>query len=127
VTKPKEDDIFDATAKLRDEKAAEQMDVRIFQEFSNAFDTLTQQRHEAGAEEYGHLTFIGNDVIRMMAEELADTANYCRYQFIKLMMLQELLEDELSAKGLDGEVKLGGQKAAFQGFKGVGEVGWQRP
>lgn len=62
-----------------------------------AFETLCTIRDIRGAEEYGETSFAQNDVIRMMAEELADTANYCRYQFIKLMKLQE----QLSEMGLD--------------------------
>jgi len=87
-------------------------------QFSEAFDNLTQARHEMGAQEYGVMTFIGNDVIRMMAEELADTSNYCRMQFIKLMILQELLEESLEATTEDN-IQMGAQA-----FKGVGEVGW---
>lgn len=90
-------------------------------EWSGAFDKLTQERHEAGAKEYGVVTFLENDIIRMMAEELADTANYCRMQFIKLMLLQTHLEtkitDDLADK--EGNIKLG-----VTSFKGVGETGW---
>jgi hypothetical protein len=61
---------------------------------SEGFETLCAIRHAKGAKEYGELTFADNDIIRMMAEELADTANYCRYQFIKLMKLQEMLHEQ---------------------------------
>ena len=89
---------------------------------SEAFDKLTQERHEAGAKEYGTFTFLGNDVVRMMAEELADTANYCRMQFIKLMMLNDaFLADPRLEKLADGaeEVTIG-----IKAFKGTGETGW---
>lgn len=90
-------------------------------EYSVAFDILCQERHEEGAREYGAFTFIGNDVIRMMMEELADTANYCRMQFIKLMMLQHILEAQRASLGdvTEGDITIG-----LGSFKGVGETGW---
>src|SRR5438045_950381 len=63
---------------------------------ADEFDALAERRHEDGAKEYGAITFLGNDVVRMMIEELADTTNYCRMQAIKLLILQEQLEQELS-------------------------------
>lgn len=95
---------------------------KVIIEWSEAFDKLTVERHEAGAKEYGVITFLGNDVIRMMAEELADTANYCRMQFIKLMMLSQMLEADPKLSALandDGDITIG-----IQAFKGAGEVGW---
>lgn len=95
-------------------------------EFSERFDILCKERHEAGKAEYGAITFLGNDVVRMMMEELADTANYCRMQFIKLMMLQNMLEQDESVQKLaggDGELEIGIGKDSF---KGVGETGWNR-
>lgn len=93
---------------------------QVMQEYSDFFDELCVKRHEAGAAEYGAFTFLGNDVIRMMAEELADTANYCRMQFIKLMFLQAALEEKLEKEGVQNNT------VQFQGFKGVGDVGWQK-
>lgn len=90
--------------------------------WSESFDKLCRERHEAGAAEYGKFTFLENDVVRMMAEELADTSNYCRMQFIKLMFLQRMLEEDLAERGAgdsEGNITLG-----IQSFKGVGEVGW---
>ena len=87
------------------------------------FDNLCSERHAMGQEEYGKLTFLGNDVVRMMLEELADTANYCRYQAIKLMLLQEALELKLAGSDLvkDGEEEI---TVGLQSFKGVKDVGW---
>lgn len=98
----------------------------IFEELSEQFDKLCQERHDAGAKEYGVFTFLENDVVRMMAEELADTANYCRMQFIKLMLLQNMLEGELAEKlgeGTEGvydaDIAIG-----IKSFKGTRDVGW---
>ena len=96
----------------------------VIKVLSAEFDKLAQERHEAGAKEYGTFTFLGNDVVRMMAEELADTANYCRMQFIKLMILnQAFLEDPRLINAADGgdEITIG-----IGAFKGAGENGWQR-
>lgn len=86
-------------------------------EYSAAFDILTMERHKKGIEEYGKFTFVGNDVVRMMMEELADVSNYCRMQFIKLMMLQHAIEEEMSDYKDIG-------KDAFVGTK---DVGWTKP
>lgn len=92
----------------------------LLQELSSSFDKLCQERHEAGQQEYGVFTFMGNDVIRMMMEELADTSNYCRMQFMKLMFLQMQLEQDPRIAALeDRSVNLG-----KEAFKGAGEIGW---
>ena len=87
------------------------------------FRALRQERHAVGAKEYGELTFLGNDVVRMMLEELADTANYCEYQAAKLLLLQGMLEEDerfksLGVKDGDTEITIG-----VQAFKGTG-AGW---
>ncbi len=64
---------------------------------SQEFDLLTQARHEKGSEEYGDLAFLGNDMYTYIYEELADAANYLRYQFIKL----RILEEQQIASGID--------------------------
>ena len=96
----------------------------VMEIWSASFDKLTQERHEAGAKEYGTFTFLGNDVVRMMAEELADTANYCRMQFIKLMILNEafLADPRIKdlADGSEEEITIG-----IKSFKGAGTIGWE--
>lgn len=94
-----------------------------------AFDKLCQERHAVGQERYGELTFLENDVLRMMLEELADTVNYCRMQAVKLMLLQDKLEADLADKldvqkvdNIEGaEITMG-----FQKLKGTKPVGWQK-
>lgn len=91
----------------------------IFNQFAKEFFELRTKRHEAGAAEYGAFTFLGNDVVRMMMEELADTANYCEMQFIKLRFLQDALEEDQKGKvNKDGEITLG-----LKAFKGT-KAGW---
>lgn len=85
------------------------------QEMSSAFDKLCQMRHDEGAKEYGTFTFLENDVTRMMMEELADTSNYCRMQFIKLSLLQDMLSQDLEAlTDAEGNIKVG-----FKAFRGT--------
>lgn len=94
-------------------------------QFSAAFDVLCDERHREGQQEYGKFTFMANDVVRMMIEELADTANYCRYQAVKLLFLQEGLERMLAGSGLVGEgeeeITIG-----IQSFKGTKDTGWKQ-
>lgn len=89
--------------------------------YSAAFDKLCLERHRKGQVEYGNFTFIQNDIVRMMMEELADTTNYCRMQFIKLMMLQRALEEDL-----EGKDELVSRQMGVGAFKGTGEVGWDK-
>lgn len=95
----------------------------IVNDLSDMFDKLCRERHEKGLEEYGPFTFLGNDVIRMMAEELADITNYCRMEFVKLMLLQNHLEALLANTDLnkDGDLKMG---IGWEPMKGTKDVGW---
>jgi len=79
---------------MADEETTEEAKqlLQEMRKYGEEFATLRQRRHEAGAAEYGRFTFLQNDVIRMMCEELADTANYCEMQFIKLRLLQDLIQ-----------------------------------
>jgi hypothetical protein len=99
-------------------------------EKASEFDALCAERHEAGAKEYGAVTFLGNDVVRMMLEELADTANYCRMQGVKLLMLQEHLEADLFEKENMSGFNQGGDtdniQIGFEAFKGTKDVGWRK-
>lgn len=90
------------------------------QALAELFDNLCLARHAAGQEEYGQLTFMTNDVIRMLCEELADTANYCRYQFIKLMILQDRLAEELQTVGDEEQL----EKLGIGTFQGTGKA-WE--
>jgi hypothetical protein len=116
---------FDGRGLGRAPKADEQDEQSIaalLNRLAVEFDKLCIERHEKGQEEYGVFTFLGNDVIRMMLEELADTTNYCRMQAIKLMLLQEALEGQLAENPqLVSETKIA---MGWQAFKGTSEAGW---
>lgn len=89
---------------------------------ANAFNDLRKARHEHGQQEYGEFTFLGNDVIRMMLEELADVCNYAEYMAAKLLLLQKMLEEDprLLQHQEDGQIKIG-----VQSFLGTKD-GWKK-
>jgi hypothetical protein len=95
----------------------------VMTELSDEFSSLCQKRHEIGQKEYGAFTFLENDVVRMLCEELADTANYCRMQFVKLRLLQDLFEQDLSAKLTNEQKEKGEITLGIESFKGAGK-GW---
>lgn len=99
--------------------------IELINDLGVDFDKLCQERHAAGQKEYGSFAFLGNDVLRMMMEELADTSNYCRMQYIRLAILQGALENKLTESGLvtDGEQEI---TLGVQAFKGTKDVGWQK-
>ena len=101
-----------------DDIPTEDIDPAKMQEYSEAFDTLCQNRWADGQEEYGHFTFLGNDVIRMMIEELADTANYARMQTMKLLALNDALAAEIKGSKTEEAQHLG-----TNSFKGT-NPGW---
>jgi hypothetical protein len=76
-------------------------------DLSAEFDQMCQLRHEKGAEDYGHLTFLENDTLRMLCEELIDAANYARYTYIRLRLYSEKFagenpESQIGAKSFKG-------------------------
>lgn len=78
------------------------------QEFANAiehasesFDALTMARHEMGAEKYGEVKFLEVDSLEMAMEEVIDLANYARYTFIKLYLLQRAMAKQLDKPAPD--------------------------
>lgn len=58
---------------------------------SNAFDHMTQERVDMGSKQYGPTGFMEVDTLRMAMEEVLDLANYARFTFIKLWLLQDKL------------------------------------
>lgn len=60
----------------------------VFQELSEEFDALCQQRHEMGQKKYGPISFLDRDTIGDILEEITDAANYLRYFYIKMRLLE---------------------------------------
>lgn len=71
--------------------AADESLSKAVQMASDAFEETCQKRHEMGAEQYGPTGFMRVDTLRMAMEEVADLANYARYTYIKLWLLQDEL------------------------------------
>jgi hypothetical protein len=84
----------------------------MIEQLSREFDEWCQQRHNKGQEEYGTFTFLGADTVEMMLEELADAANYARYHFIKLRLLQMRLAEELDEESTE----------AAEAFRRAGDI-----
>lgn len=73
------------------------IDSETLQTLSDEFSDLTEERHQMGAEQYGPTKFLTVDTVRMAAEELVDLANYARYMYIKLRIMEESLRE----RGID--------------------------
>jgi hypothetical protein len=56
---------------------------------SDAFDAETQRKHTLGAQKYSAVRFLEVDSLSMAMEEVIDMANYARFSWIKLAMLQQ--------------------------------------
>jgi hypothetical protein len=83
---------------------------RLIAELSLEFDARTVERHERGEQKYGSFKWIGTDLVEELCQELLDTANYARYHFIKLRLLQMFLEQDERISGLgngSGDIAIG--------------------
>lgn len=71
--------------------------IELLQHLSNEFDAVCMERHDAGAEKYGPGKFLLVDTIEEALEEIVDLANYARYSFIRLRLVQEQIQAQLAA------------------------------
>lgn len=86
----------------------------LFQEYSDRFFELRVKRHEKDTS--APFAFLSADVVTAMMESLADLANRCEMEFIKLALLQRYLSEDLEDKGIGNEdVRIG--LKAFRGSK----------
>lgn len=60
-------------------------------EYSDDFDRLTFERHEQGEQKYGPGTWLKIDTLQHAMDEVLDLANYARFTYIKLRLLQDRL------------------------------------
>jgi hypothetical protein len=75
--------------------------------YSYEFDQSCEDRYRMGAEKYGPGKFLAVDTIAEALAEIVDLANYARFTFIKLRMLQEAIVEqgmEADVLGADGFV-----------------------
>lgn len=69
-----------------------------------------------GEKKYGPGTWLTLDTLEMAIEEVIDIANYTRFTYIRLRMMQELLDsDKSTAKAIPGNEMLG--KNAFMSLR----------
>ena len=61
------------------------------EKYSTEFDEKTFERHQQGEEKYGPGTWLGIDTLQHAMDEVLDLANYARFTYIKLRMLQDKL------------------------------------
>lgn len=80
--------------------------VEMLNEFNTNFEDMCQKRHEMGEEKYGKFKFMEVDAIEEALEELIDIANYARYSFIRLRLIQAYLHglaaEEPDLLGMEG-------------------------
>lgn len=87
---------------MKDSELIQQMET-----FNSEFFDLCEVRHNTGAEEYGPLNFLNVDLPKFMYEEMADIANYARFLYIRMRLLEETAREggfNLSAP-FTGEVR----------------------
>jgi hypothetical protein len=78
--------------------------------YNREFDDACQERHEAGAEQYGAGKFLIVDTLEEAMFEVVDLANYARYTYIKLKLLQHAIATQVPA-GPDGQGFISVRKA----------------
>lgn len=66
----------------------------LMNDLSQEFDARTLERHEVGQKKYGEFSFLEKDMFEEAILECLDTANYMRYQYIKLRMIQMALASD---------------------------------
>jgi hypothetical protein len=72
----------------------------LIEEASNAFDTLCEERHVMGSAKYGPVKFLTINSIEEAMAEVLDLANYARYTFIKLWLLNRQMQDIIPQENL---------------------------
>jgi hypothetical protein len=63
--------------------------IEAINQYSQDFDRLTQERHNEGEKKYGAGTWLTIDTLQHAMDEVLDLANYARFTYIKLRMLQD--------------------------------------
>lgn len=67
---------------------------------SAAFEEFCAQRHAMGEEKYGPVKFLAANTIEEAMYEVIDLANYARYTFIKLYLLNVYLHNKATEEGI---------------------------
>lgn len=86
----------------------------LVNKLSEQFDVESFARHQMGAKKYGPVKFLEVDSLEEAVQEVLDIANYARYTYIKLRMLQVSL-----ATQVPGPVPTLGKDSFANPYKGV--------
>ena len=79
----------DASAQQPPEPELTAEQLLAIQAAETMFEQMCKERHEGkGRQKYGELTFLDMPTLQMAMEEVVDMANYARYTFIRLVLLQ---------------------------------------
>ena len=118
----------DSETGTEDGSAPEMSTADVLNMLAAEFDQFCQERHNDGAKEYGPTRFASNNMFQMIAEEMADIANYCRYQYIKLRLMEgtfisdESRTDFTSSGVQSSEHEVPSGPSAFAGAGGLSEL-----
>jgi hypothetical protein len=78
---------------IPDDIALEQLvTTQELEELSDLYEEVCKARHAMGAQKYGPIDFMNNNIAKMLLEELVDIGNYSRYLFIKVSIMVKLLD-----------------------------------
>src|SRR6201995_2650751 len=91
----------------------------LIKEYSAEFDEQCLNRHTTGQAKYGQFSFLGKDMIEETLAEIVDMANYARYQFIKLRLLQLAMSNDPALRDFADQVDRA-EKLGKDAFKGAG-------
>jgi hypothetical protein len=72
----------------------------LVDEANATFDQMCVARHEMGQLKYGPVKFMDVNTLKEASEEIIDLANYARYTFIKLYILNQQI-DKLTEEAPD--------------------------
>jgi hypothetical protein len=65
----------------------------LIEGYNDQFFAHCEQRHREGAKEYGDLAFLNNNMIEYILEEIVDLANYARFIYIKVKLMEEIASE----------------------------------
>ena len=83
-----------------DQLTPEEAFAKLIVTVSEEFDDQCEERHKRGGEKYGPGKFLTVDTLQEAIDEIVDLANYARYTYIKLRLLQHSIAAQLPEEGI---------------------------
>jgi hypothetical protein len=84
---------FEQYANKEDEMPEQPSLAQLINAANNEYDERTQERHDEGADKYGPLKFLTVNTLEEAMQEVLDLGNYARYTYIRLWLLNHMLDD----------------------------------